>query len=204
MEDGIDANHVDMGLPNAVFLWYENFLSRELADFYLETFMLSPFTQGVVRGGTEKRKSCFFSDLRNPDGTLREYYYSGKANLPGEFNDELRTLKESIERVTGAKFNSCLVNLYEHGKHTIGWHSDSEKSLVKNSAIASVSLGAERWFDVRGKEGKACEERECSLRTKHGSMMVMAGPMQDFYKHQIRQEAAVKEPRINLTFRLAV
>lgn len=199
---GINNTAVVYNLPGALFSYYENFLSKELADFYFETFQLLPFTQGTVRGGVEKRLSCFFSDLHNPDGTVRDYYYSGKVNKPLEFNDEMRTLKDSVEAATGYRFNSCLINLYNTGKNVIGWHSDSEKSIVPESAIASISLGAERWFDVCAKDN-APEYREESIRTKHGSMMIMAGTMQKYYKHQIRQEASVKAPRINLTFRLA-
>lgn len=199
---GINTNFVDMALPGADFKYYENFLSRELADFYLETFMQMPFLQGRVSIGTERRKSCFYSELRNTDGGLRDYYYAGKQNVAFEFTDELNVLKNSVELV-GHNYNSCLVNLYETGKNVIGWHSDSEKSLKKYSAIASISLGAERWFDVRGKPDTPYENIETSIRMKHGSLMIMAGHMQDYYKHQVRQEARIKEPRINLTFRLS-
>jgi alkylated DNA repair dioxygenase AlkB len=203
MADGIVNEYVDLGLPGATCRYYENFLSKELADFYFETFELMPFTQGRVRMGLERRLTCFYGELTNADGTPREYYYAGKMNTPLQFSDELRTLKETIETSTGYHFNSCLVNLYQHGKHVIGWHSDSEYSLVPESAIASVSLGAERWFDIRAKDNAPDPDREESVRVKHGSMIIMAGLMQNYYRHAIRQEARVKEPRINLTFRLS-
>jgi alkylated DNA repair dioxygenase AlkB len=125
----------------------------------------------------EKRKSCYFSSLRNADSTLREYYYSGKKNIPNEFTDELNELKASIEAATCFKFNACLVNLYETGKNVIGFHSDKERSLCEHSGIASISLGAERWFDIRGMDNKPYEGIEKSVRVKHGSMIIMAGTM---------------------------
>ena len=203
MDDGIINEYVDMGLPGAILHYYENFLSADLADFYFETFELMPFTQGRVRMGLEHRLTCFYGELTNADGTPREYYYAGKMNTPLEFSDELRTLKESIEAATGYQFNSCLVNLYQHGYHKIGLHSDSEQSLVPGSAIASVSLGAERNFDIRAKNNAPDPNYEARIRVKHGSMIIMANQMQTYYKHQVPQEAKVKEPRINLTFRLS-
>lgn len=201
--EGTDSNYIDYKLPSAGLFYYENLLSKELADFYFETFQLMPFTQGRVRTGLERRLSCYYSELRNPDGTLREYYYAGKFNKANEFTDELTELKKTIEAITGEKYNSCLVNLYQHGKQVIGWHQDKEISLVPESAIASVSLGAERWFDVLANKNAPDPEREISIRMKHGSMILMKDQMQKYYLHQVRQEAAVKDPRINLTFRLS-
>lgn len=202
-EEGICTVVRDFNIPGGELRYYENFLSPELADFYLETFLLMPFQQGEVRGGMEKRQSCFYSDLRNPDGTLRIYNYAGKQNAPLEFTDELRTLKESTERALGLQFNSCLANLYANGKNVIGYHSDSESSIIPTSTIASISLGAERWFDVRAKDDAPDPNINLRIRMKHGSMITMGGQMQRFYKHQVPQEAKIKDPRVNLTFRQA-
>jgi alkylated DNA repair dioxygenase AlkB len=37
-------------------------------------------------------------------------------------------------------YNSCLLNLYHDGNEGMSWHSDAEKVLKKNGAIASMSL----------------------------------------------------------------
>ena len=57
---------------------------------------------------------------------------------------ELLQLKQKIEAKSGETFNSCLLNLYHSGDEGMGWHSDAEKDLKKNGAIASVSFGAEQ------------------------------------------------------------
>jgi alkylated DNA repair dioxygenase AlkB len=200
---GICTDYIEYDLPGGSLRYYENFMTRELADFYMETFMELPFQQGRVARGMERRKSCFFSDLRGPDGGLRVYNYAGKENHPLAFTDELTVLKTSVELTLGESFNSCLINLYETGKNVIGWHSDSESSLVAGHPIASLSLGAERNFDVRAKDNAPDPDRELTIRMKHGSMLVMGGAMQTYYKHQLRPEAGVKKPRINLTIRAA-
>ena len=145
--NGISSVGYNYNLPGAELIYYRDFMTQDLADFYFETFMQLPFVQGRVRGGLENRLSCFYSELV-VGNELKSYEYSGKINPSLPFTDEMLFLKKSIERVTGATYNSCLVNLYITGKSTIGFHSDSEKSLKKYSTIASISLGAERWFDV--------------------------------------------------------
>ena len=171
--------------------YYPNFLSQELADFYLETFMELPFEQGVVTSGIEHRKSCFFATM---PGYI--YKYAGKSNPALPMPDEMVHLMNSINCPT----NSCLVNLYETGRHNIGWHADSEQSLVLESTIASVSLGAIRSFEVKSIVDNITVAK---IPMAHGSLVTMGGPMQRHYKHRIAPNAKCTTPRINLTFRLA-
>jgi alkylated DNA repair dioxygenase AlkB len=42
------------------------------------------------------------------------------------------------------------INLYEHGKHSVGWHRGDEKlfnGLHRSIGIVSLSLGATRTFE---------------------------------------------------------
>jgi alkylated DNA repair dioxygenase AlkB len=55
-------------------------------------------------------------------------------------------VKKLSEERTGTTFNSCLLNLYHNGDEGMAYHSDDEKALAKDSAIASLSFGAERRF----------------------------------------------------------
>jgi alkylated DNA repair dioxygenase AlkB len=232
---GINPIGVVHNLPGALFVTYPQFLCKELADMYFETFQMCPFTAGRVAWGAEHRTVCYYADPQCPSavfpagheraGELKPYWYAGKENAAHPFTDELREIKRSIEAALALQFpaevaadplrftfNSCLVNSYSDGTQYIGMHSDSEKSLVKGSAIASVSLGAARWFDIEPKpcavdKGLVREydpDRTSAIRMEHGSMMIMAKSMQDYYKHGVRKEAKVKEQRINLTFRQSV
>lgn len=193
--------YLDYNLAHGSILrYYPQFLTKEEADFYYETFELLPFLQGQVNGGKENRLSRFFSNIRQPDGSLKPYYYSGKENIPLGFTDEMLVLGDQITNETGHHFNSCLVNYYANGGQTIGLHSDSEKSLIKGSAIGSISLGAVRFFDVVSKDGMMEKIR---IPMAHGSMILMAGAMQTYYKHTVPKQSTVKTSRINLTYRLA-
>lgn len=90
-----------------------------------------------------------------------------------------------------------LANLYRDGKDSNGWHADDEKELGKNPLIASLSLGAQRRFDLRHNLTK----EKISLELESGSLLLMGGAMQHFWKHQIAKSTKVSGPRINLTFR---
>src|SRR5258708_23243601 len=96
------------------------------------------------------------------------YTYSGTTKTALVWTTELLKLKTLIEAKTGTRFNSCLLNLYASGEEGMGWHSDDEKSLGRNTTIASLSLGAERKFALRHK--RTDETR--SLILENGSLLV--------------------------------
>jgi len=113
---------------------------------------------------------------------------------------ELLTIKQRIEKIIELNFNSVLVNLYRNGQDYVSWHSDDEKELGKNPTIASVSFGETRRFLLRHKSNKNLATVEIALT--HGSLLIMKGSIQHFWKHQVPKTAKVKSERINLTFRV--
>lgn len=126
-----------------------------------------------------------------------DYTYSGTTKKALPWTDELLELKKIIEIKTSEIFNSCLLNLYHDGTEAISWHSDGEKDLKKNGAIASLSLGAERKFSFKHKKTKT----KVSLTLEHGSLLVMSGLTQTYWQHCLPPMKRISEPRINLTFR---
>src|SRR6202000_2131782 len=85
-----------------------------------------------------KRKVAWYGDDNY------SYAYSGHTRQALPWTKDLLKLKGAIESITGRTFNSCLLNLYHDGEEGMAWHSDDEKTLEKDGAIASLSLGAER------------------------------------------------------------
>jgi alkylated DNA repair dioxygenase AlkB len=88
-----------------------------------------------------------------------------------------------------------LCNLYRNGNDSVGLHADAEPEM--GPVIASVSLGAERLFRLKKKDGGVA----FSERMPHGSLLIMAGDTQKQFKHEVPREPGVTQPRINLTFR---
>jgi alkylated DNA repair dioxygenase AlkB len=130
------------------------------------------------------------------------YTYAGKKNHPLPWTEALFQLKSDIEvLIPGTSFNSVLLNQYRDGNDKMGWHSDNEKELGKNPIIASLSLGAMRFFDLKHKRIKSLKKR---LELPSGSLLIMCGSTQENWLHQIPQQKRVKDFRINLTFRKIV
>jgi alkylated DNA repair dioxygenase AlkB len=82
----------------------------------------------------------------------------------------------------------------------MAWHSDEERDLKKNGAIGSMSFGAERKFLLKHKKSNIKKEQWLA----HGSLLVMKGVTQTFWKHRLPPTKKINLPRINLTFRTIV
>lgn len=125
------------------------------------------------------------------------YTYSNTTKKALVWTTELLVLKNRVEDLTETTFNSCLLNLYHSGDEGMAWHSDDEKSLGKNTCIASLSFGAERKFSFKHKQTKD----STSLILEHGSLLVMKDETQTHWLHRLPPTTLIKRPRINLTFR---
>ena len=126
-----------------------------------------------------------------------EYRYSKITKTALPFTSELKALKTTIEQLTGETFNSCLLNLYHTGHEGMAWHSDAEKDLKKDGAIASVSFGAERKFSFKHK----LTAQTISVLLEHGSLLMMKGKTQSHWLHRLPPTKRIAQPRVNLTFR---
>ncbi len=128
------------------------------------------------------------------------YTYSKITKTALPWTKELLELKRLVEDKSGETYNSCLLNLYHSGEEGMAWHSDGEKDLKKNGAIASMSFGADRKFAFKHKETK----ETVSQILEKGSLLIMKGTTQENWLHRLPPTKKVKTPRINLTFRTIV
>lgn len=141
-----------------------------------------------------KRKVAWYGDQEF------EYTYSNRTKTALVWTPELLELKTKIETVSGETYNSCLLNLYHSGDEGMAWHSDGEKDLKKNGAIASVSFGAVRKFAFKHKKTGTVVNQVL----EHGSLLVMKDTTQTHWLHRLPPTKLVKTPRVNLTFRTIV
>lgn len=180
-------------------IYYGKILSRSKAQFYLER-MLNTIEwkndEAVIFGKhiITKRKAAWYGNENY------SYTYSNTTKEALPWTRELLELKALTEELCGTSFNSCLLNLYHSGEEGMAWHSDDEKSLGKNTSIASLSLGAERKFSLKHKATK----QTLSLTLEEGSLLVMKGSTQSHWLHSLPKTKKVKSPRVNLTFRTMV
>lgn len=138
-----------------------------------------------------KRKVAWYAD------TNFEYTYSKITKRALLWHPALLKLKSIVELKTGDTYNSCLLNLYHTGQEGMAWHSDAEKDLKPQGAIASLTLGAERKFSFKHKQSK----QTVSIVLENGSVLVMKGATQTHWLHRLPPTTKTLQPRINLTFR---
>jgi alkylated DNA repair dioxygenase AlkB len=126
------------------------------------------------------------------------YAYSGTRFEPQPWTPTLARLRERLESNGIGRFNSVLANRYRDGRDSMGWHSDDEPELGAEPVIASISLGATRRFRLRHRRDTALR---AELSLEHGSLLLMRGPTQANYRHDLPKTARPVGERINLTFR---
>jgi alkylated DNA repair dioxygenase AlkB len=125
------------------------------------------------------------------------YAYSGIRLEPLPFTPLQQVLRAAVEEVSGRRFNSVLLNYYRNGRDSMGMHSDNEAELGRDPAIASLSFGAARTFVL---QHKVTKER-LRIALTDGSLLLMAGSLQQNWSHGIPKISRDVGPRVNLTFR---
>ena len=137
------------------------------------------------------------SAVHGDDGV--SYTYSGLTLPTKKWSPLLDQIKRDLERATGHSFNSVLLNFYRDQNDSMGWHSDDEAALGPQPVIASVSFGATREFKLKHKS--RADLPTVRLDLTNGSLLLMAGLTQRYWKHAVDKTRLATGPRINLTFR---
>lgn len=189
---------INLNMKDADVVYYKNFFSQKLSDFYFKTLLNDIKWQKdtiKVFGKTylQPRLTALYANNKNP------YSYSNLTLYPKEFTKELNQIKEQIETETQTSFTSCLANLYRNGQDSNGWHADNEKELGKQPIIASVTFGADRIFHFKHKHQRNLKTK---LVLNHGSLLIMKGLTQTHWLHQLPKTQKDIGKRINLTFRI--
>ncbi|WVQ99252.1 hypothetical protein IAU59_006384 [Kwoniella sp. CBS 9459] len=227
--DFVDRYKVDLGYGADVYYQADFLTVEEAGQWYDELLGLDTYQPTLKLYGKsflQSRQIAAYSTT--PSATLS---YSGSTitmNYP--FPPILEAIRTRLERELAVKFNHVMLNRYDDGSVYIGKHSDNLNNLV----IASVSVGAERTFIMsprmpskarqarvamsnEGQRGLGSNDLRVDLHDEkltgrknvkwvlgNGSLVVMQGRTQEFWKHEIPKEPSVKSGRISLTFRQLV
>lgn len=108
----------------------------------------------------------------------------------------LYKVKERIQTLTARRLEIAVGILYPDGQTGVGFHSDYP-AFGDTSVIASLSLGAERVFQLRHKASGMLHE----YLLEHGSLFIMGEKCQEEYEHALPPDPDCEDVRINLTFR---
>jgi alkylated DNA repair dioxygenase AlkB len=191
------ANAKPVKINNGEYIYIPGFYDITTADKYLNRLIsdIKWKQESMKIYGKEipfPRLTAWYGDNDRP------YSFSGITLQPNPWSPGLLKIKKDIEQIAGVVFNSVLLNRYRDGNDSISWHTDAEKELGKNPVIASVNFGVERTFQLKHIETK----ERIDILLKHGSLLVMQGELQHYWKHQIPKSKKIKEERVNLTFRV--
>jgi len=176
--------------------YYASVMNMDMADNYMQSLLNKISWENdqakiLDKHIITKRKVAWYGDKPF------RYTYSNSTKEALNWIPELLELKSLVEMECNETFNSCLANLYHDGSEGMAWHSDGEKDLKENGAIASLTFGAERKFAFKHKATK----ETVSLMLRSGSLLTMNGCTQKHWMHRLPPTKLVTEPRINLTFR---
>ena len=191
-------NGIKIELPDSDICYVPGFMESAHASTCFEQLKEeTPWRQDDIRvfGKVypQPRLTALYGDNNKP------YSYSNLSMHPLPFTPLLADIKEKVEALCGTRFTTCLLNLYRDGKDSNGWHADDEKELGENPVIASISLGEARYFHLKHKKNKNLKHK---LELGHGSLLLMQGPTQHHWLHQIPKTSRPIGERINLTFRV--
>ena len=188
---------IPLELPDSDIIYYPEFLTMQDSTILFETLLTeTPWKQDEItvygKRHLQPRLTALYGDAK------KNYSYSNIKMNPIYWTPLLQKLKSQVENVCDTNFNVVLLNYYRNNNDGNGWHADNEKELGKNPIIASLSFGSNRIFQLKHNQDKLLKR---SLILEQGSLLIMKGFTQEFWKHQIPKSSKLIGPRINLTFR---
>lgn len=184
-------------LPDAEIEYHPTLFNSEKANELFELLKNEiPWQHDEITVYGKKHLQPRLTSLFGNDG--KPYGYSNVIMQPNRWNPLLMFIKNEVEVICNENFTTVLLNYYRDGKDSNGWHADNEKELGRNPIIASVSFGAERVFQLKH---NVTNQRQ-NINLEGGSLLVMKGATQHFWKHQIPKSSKEIGARINLTFRI--
>ena len=197
MNSIFESEPININLLDAELIYYPHFFDKKEADIIFEQLIEDiPWQQDDIRVFGKNYPQPRLTALFGNEG--KSYSYSNIKMQPNAWSPLLEKIKTQIEQVTKVNFNVVLLNYYRSGKDSNGWHADNEKELGTNPVIASLSFGTERTFQLKHNLDK---NKKINIALEHGSLLVMQGTTQHFWKHQIPKTSKPIGSRINLTFR---
>lgn len=192
------AEPISLHLPDADIVYFPSFFTNEVAsDLYDDLLREIPWQQDNIKVFGKEFAQPRLTALFGNDG--KPYSYANITMQPIPWNLLLQKIKFHVESVAEINFTTVLLNYYRDGRDSNGWHADNEKELGLNPTIASVSLGSERMFQLKHNTDPSLRQ---NILLENGSLLIMKGATQHFWKHQIPKTNKPIGGRINLTFRV--
>jgi alkylated DNA repair dioxygenase AlkB len=201
LDSSLELTTTKFDLPNADIILFDEFFTKtESEKLYKNLIEKINWQQYTIKMFgkilNQPRLTAFYGEENKP------YAYSGLKLTPNPWTEDLMFIKSRITKTAQINFSSVLLNYYRNGQDSMGWHSDDEKELGQNPVIGSISFGETRLFQLRHLTRK--DLKKVDIKLSNGSFLLMKGPTQHYWEHQIPKTSKHITPRINLTFRTIV
>lgn len=179
-------------------LFYPGFLTSEESAYFMKQLLKEySYKQLMIRIYDKDVLQPRLTAFSGNPGVGLEY---SEETLPVQpWSDNLKVLKQRVEKVAKAEFTHALLNLYRDGKDSVSWHRDKERNWGAEPVIASLSMGAARLFQFRNYEDKTITR---NVELTPGSLLIMKGATQRCWEHQIAKTNKRISQRLNITFRV--
>ena len=130
-----------VSIPCSPYVKYEeNAVSCDLKQEILQLIKTSESSFVSVGDEPSSREVMYFGK--------HSYRYTGHTHeakeVPDALNKVLDSLKSILPEDVKSEFNSCLITRYRTGSNHIPLHRDNEPVIDPESAILTVSFGAQR------------------------------------------------------------
>jgi alkylated DNA repair dioxygenase AlkB len=130
------------------------------------------------------------------------FAYSGKQMPPSPLPEDghFAAVRAQLREMSGVDYDSCLINLYPHGKAGMRYHQDPDQGTLWSTHTHVVSFGCVRTFVLRRSDDHAIRHE---FTVSHGDVVHMFGDCQSAYQHCVRVEREEEDagPRISLVFK---
>lgn len=177
--------------------FFPKFLTKKGADELFKDLKKNPnWIRGIYKMfGKEIPTPRLLWAMRDKNTDITKSY-TVTGSTP--WTTKMKAVKKRVEKKLDQTLLYAQLNYYRHQDDYIGWHTDSE--VMDGDLIASISLGAERKFQMRTIDRSTTTIHEFTLT--HGSLLVMdQKAAKGLWKHRVPKSSRKLDGRINITFR---
>ena len=193
---GNEAEPTIIPIQDGDLRYLNDFLTQDQADHYFAVLRDSlDWQQDYIQMYGKRMKVPRLQAWYGSPESAHDY--TNMSRHPQPMGQALNALRQQCEQICQVSFNGVLANYYRDGQDSVAWHADDEPELHPQPLIASVSLGEARDFDLRHN----ITRQRLRMRLEHGSLLIMAGTLQQYWQHTIAKSRTAQGARINLTYR---
>ncbi len=150
---------------------------------------------------SDKVQNRFISQGSDP--YIWKYGGGPVVNTPSELVNfpVIKRLMGKVNSDFNCTLNSALVSYYKNGTVNARLHSDNEDSLDSSQPIVVLSIGAVRRVEFVDNNQESFRSSALTIDPGNCSVYVMKPGCQEGFRHRVRMDQRVKEPRISISFR---